>query len=116
MKIKFQADADLNENIVKGVLRKNPQIDFKTATEAGFEGLIDEAVLEDSSNEGRILVTHDRKTMPFHFAEFIKVKRCSGVLIVPKNAEISRVIEDLLLIWAASDAEEYNNSIRTIPL
>jgi hypothetical protein len=31
MKIKFQADADLNEDIVTGVLRRMPEIDFQTA-------------------------------------------------------------------------------------
>jgi predicted nuclease of predicted toxin-antitoxin system len=61
MKIKFQADADLNEDIVTGVLRRLPEIDFQTATEAGFEGLQDENVLEIASRENRILVTHDRR-------------------------------------------------------
>jgi len=33
MKIRFQADADLNEDIVSGVLRLEPSIDFQTAVE-----------------------------------------------------------------------------------
>jgi hypothetical protein len=37
MKIRFQADADLNEDIVTGVLRRVPEIDFQTATEAQLE-------------------------------------------------------------------------------
>ncbi len=41
MKIKFQADADLNEDIVTGVLRRVPEIDFQTATEAGLIGIPD---------------------------------------------------------------------------
>jgi hypothetical protein len=46
MKVKFQADADLNEDIVTGVLRRVPEIDFQTATEAGLQALKDENVLE----------------------------------------------------------------------
>jgi len=46
MKPKFQADADLNEDIVTGVLRRMPEIDFQTATEANLEGVPDENVLE----------------------------------------------------------------------
>jgi hypothetical protein len=30
VKLRFQADADLNEDIVKGVLRREPGIDFQT--------------------------------------------------------------------------------------
>ena len=36
MKLRFQADADLNEDIVKGVLRREPGIDFRTATSEGL--------------------------------------------------------------------------------
>lgn len=41
MKIRFQADADLNEDIVKGVLRRELGIDFRTATSAGLRSLSD---------------------------------------------------------------------------
>ena len=39
MKVRFQADADLNEDIVSGVLRRVPEIDFQTANEAELESL-----------------------------------------------------------------------------
>lgn len=117
MKIKFQADADLNEDIVKGVLRRMPEIDFQTVAEAGLGGLKDENVLAISSSKQRILVTHDRKTMPRHFAAFVENNICYGVLIVPQKPEIiSQIIEDLILIWFATETEEYINSIRSLPL
>lgn len=116
MKPRFQADADLNEDIVTGVLRRAPEIDFQTATEAGLQGLKDENVLEIASLEERILVSHDRKTMPKYFAEFISQNKCAGVIIVSKKLEINLVIEELILIWAASEAEEYVNSIRQLPI
>ena len=62
MKVSFQADADLNENIVRGVVRREPQIDFQTATAAGLPGLSDLDVLTMAASAGRILVSHDRKT------------------------------------------------------
>ncbi len=55
MKPKFQADADLNEDIVTGVLRRMPEIDFQTATEAALEGVPNENVLEIATRENRIL-------------------------------------------------------------
>jgi Domain of unknown function (DUF5615) len=110
------ADADLNEDIVTGVLRRVPEIDFQTASEAGLQGVKDENVLAIASREDRILVSHDRKTMPGHFAEFITQSKCAGVIIVSKKLEISIVIEEIILIWAASEAEEYINSIRQLPI
>ena len=116
MKIKFQADADLNEDIVSGVLRCFPAIDFQTATEAALEGIPDDQVLERAAQSGRVLVSHDRRTMPRHFAGFIQTKSSPGVLIVSKKRELRLLIEDLCLVWLASEPEEYINSIRQIPL
>ena len=115
MKIRFQADADLNEDIVAGVIRREPGIDFQTATEAELTGVLDEQVLAVAAREHRLLVTHDRKTMPAHFAEFIGREESPGVLIVSQRTSVAVVIEELLLIWEASEAEEYINRICKIP-
>jgi hypothetical protein len=45
MKIRYQADADLNEAIVKAIRRQAPEIDFQTAQAAGLEGIEDKEVL-----------------------------------------------------------------------
>lgn len=45
MKICYQADADLNQVIVTGVLRREPTVDFQTATAASLEGVKDSEVL-----------------------------------------------------------------------
>ena len=71
MNIRFQADADLNQIVVKATLRLEPSIDFQTAQAAGLIGLRDPDVLRLAAEQGRILVSHDRKTMPTHFGQFI---------------------------------------------
>jgi hypothetical protein len=38
MPIRFQADADFNQIIVSAVVRRYPEIDFRTATAAGLAG------------------------------------------------------------------------------
>jgi hypothetical protein len=116
MKVRFQADADLNEILVKAVLRREPSIDFRTAQAAGLSGLNDGDVLALAANAGRLLVTHDRRTMPGHFAAFIATETSAGVLIVPQKLPIMNVVEDLVLIWAASEAEEWHNRIFMLPL
>lgn len=39
MKVRYQADADLSELILKILLRRAPAIDFQTARTAGLTGL-----------------------------------------------------------------------------
>jgi len=116
MKVRFQADADLNQIIVKATLRREPIIDFQTAQAAKLFGLEDEDVLAIAAEEGRLLVTHDRKTIPHYFAEFIKYQVNPGVLIVPQKLPVARVVEELILIWTVTEAEEWINKIRSLPL
>jgi hypothetical protein len=54
--------------------------------------------------------------MPKHFANFVLQRVSPGVLIVPQSLEVRRAIEDVLLIWAASDAEQRQNVLDYLPL
>ena len=112
MRIRFLADADFNRKIVSGVLHQVPEIDFKLAPE--LNGLPDVQVLAYAAREGRNLVTHDRRTMPVHFGKFIQTQNCPGVFIIPQKIRIRRAIDELILFWAASDAEEHINTIRNL--
>jgi hypothetical protein len=114
--VRYQADADLNQVIVTGVLRQEPTIDFQTAFAAGLEGVKDPEVLAIAAQQERILVSYDRKTMPAEFAEFISNNQSSGVIIVSRKLPIEMVIEELLLIWAVSSAEEWVNRIAKLTL
>lgn len=116
MKPRFQADADLNQIIVKAVLRLEPSIDFQTAHVADLAGLDDPDVLKLAAQQGRILVSHDQKTMPKHFGQFIVSESSPGVLIVSQKLPVSQVAEDLFLVWLASEPEEWANCIRSLPL
>ena len=71
MKIRFLADYDFNAEIVDGLLRRESSIEIKTGFNAGLQGVPDPGVLVKAADEGRVLVTHDHRTMPRHFAEFI---------------------------------------------
>ncbi len=115
--IRFLADADLNEGIVTGCLRREPAMDFLSANEANLEGVPDPEVLALAAAENRILVSHDVRTMPTHFGRFLQARRSSpGVLLVPQRLPVADAIEELVLIWAASDAQEWANRIVVVPL
>ncbi|HTX39438.1 MAG TPA: DUF5615 family PIN-like protein [Bryobacteraceae bacterium] len=114
--IRFLADADLNLAILKGCRRREPAMDFLSANEAGLRGIADPEVLALAASQNRILVTHDLRTMPRHFAEFLLKQQLSpGVFLVSQDASVGDVVEDLVLIWAASDPAEWENRILRIP-
>ena len=116
MKVRFQADADLNQIIVLAAIRQEPAIDFQTALIAGLPGVADPEVLARAAKDGRVLVTHDRKTMPRHFAEFIARETSPGLLVIPQSLSVAAAVEELILIWSATEAKEWVNRISILPL
>jgi hypothetical protein len=116
VKVRFLADADLNRAIVSGVLRREPSVDFLTAQAAGLRGMNDPAVLELAAERQRVLVSHDAGTMPAHFRAFRNSgKHSAGVFLVPQSLDVGTAIDELLLIWLASEASEWENRLEWLP-
>jgi len=116
MKPRFLADADFNQKIVVGLLRREPSIDFQTASQGDVIGRPDPEVLAIAARENRILISHDRGTMPAHFIRFTATQSSPGLILVAQEVDIGTAIEDLLLIWAGSTLEEWQNKIGFVPL
>jgi hypothetical protein len=115
--IRYLADASLRDAIVGGCRRREPAMDFLSANDARLEGVLDPEVLAIAARQDRILVSHDFHTMPRHFADFIQAHGSSpGVILVPQYLPVGEAIAQLVLIWGASEADEWQNRIGTIPL
>ena len=117
MSIRIQADIDLKRIIADATLRREPGIDFQTAQAARLDNLDDEAVLRVMAAQSRILVSHDKRTMPQALASFVASGGTSpGVLLViPQNAPMREVVEVLIVIWADNRAKGWENLIVKIP-
>jgi predicted nuclease of predicted toxin-antitoxin system len=116
MRVKFQADADLDGRILRGLRRAAPEIDIRPAVDAGLPGLKDPEVLQIAADAERILVSQDRRTMPAHFARFSTGDQSPGVILLREATPISTAIEELVLIWSASEAKEWKGRLVWIPL
>lgn len=117
MKIRFLADADLNKGIVTGLLRREPSLDFLTAQAAGLRRMNDPEVLALATDLSRVLVSHDVGTMPVHFRAYRDAgKQSPGVFLVPQSLDIGTAIDELLLIWLASEASEWEGRVVWLPL
>jgi hypothetical protein len=111
MTLRFQADVHLNQLILRAACHREPALDFQTAEAAGLGSLPDPEVLDRAAAEGRVLLTHDHQTMPRHFAAFITARQSAGLLLIPQSLPIVSVVDDMLLICATMDAEEWRNLI-----
>ncbi|QMS90427.1 DUF5615 family PIN-like protein [Nostoc edaphicum CCNP1411] len=114
--ISYQADADLKQAIVTGVLRQERWIDFQTAKAAGLKGVKDSEVLAIAAQQERILVSHDLKTMPSEFRKFIRSNYSPGLIIVPQKLPVEVAIKELLMIWEIYSAEELVDLILIRPI
>lgn len=116
MRVRFQADADLDGRVLRGLRRTEPGADIRTAADAGLAGLEDSEVLKIAADSGRILVSQDRRTMPSHFDLYVAGAQSPGVILLREAIPISTAVEELALIWNVSEAAEWINRLVWIPL
>jgi hypothetical protein len=111
------ADEDVHGHIAGGVRRLEPTIDLMTVVEAGKSGASDAEVLDLAQAEDRLLVSHDRKTMrPAAEQRIADGTGITGLFLVRRDRPIKAVVEDLLLIWATTEAEDWRDLITFLPL
>ena len=114
---RFLSDHDLNEHIVTGVLRREPSLKWVRMRDVGLSDRSDAEVLTYASYHGYIVVSHDVNTMPSAAYERINAElKMSGLLMVNQRDPIGPIIESLLLIWSASEAEEWENQVGFLPI
>jgi hypothetical protein len=77
----------------------------------------DLALLALAAEHKRVLVSHDVGTMPAHPRAFRNAGRhSSGVFLIPQSLDVETAIDELLLIWMASEASEWEDRLVWLPL
>jgi len=90
-----------------GVQRRAANIDVARVQDVGLRTADDPAVLQWAADEGRVLMTHDIKTIPDFAHERVSAGLpMPGVLIVRSVLPIAVVIDELVIIEAASDPDD----------
>lgn len=108
--IRFLTDEDFSLQIVAEARRMEPGIDLLTAREAGLLHLGDPLVLAYAAQHDRVLLTNDVHTMPQHFADFLAAgRRSPGVLLIAQTLAIGRAVDAILLVWDASEPNEWRD-------
>jgi hypothetical protein len=111
------ADENFNNDIVRGLRRRAPDLDIVRVQDVELSGADDPAVLEWAAHEGRVLLTHDVSTITrFAYDRVRAGKSMSGVFEVSRNVAIRVAIEDILLIAEGSVEGEWEGQVRYLPL
>ena len=115
--VKLLVDQDFDHDILRGLVRRVPTLDVVTAYQIGFSAASDPELLAWAAEAGRVIITHDRKTMPSHTADRMAGgEKILGVIIVPQRRPMRQVINELEVVVMCSDENEWENIILYLPL
>jgi Domain of unknown function (DUF5615) len=119
MKPRFLLDEHVNRAIQRQLRRLDPQIEVVSIgdRDAPPSGTSDPDILGWLEENGYILVTENRSTIPVHLSDhFAAGRHTPGIFWIRPRVGIGAIIEELHLIWLASSAEEYRDRVLFIPL
>ncbi|MDT7541117.1 MAG: hypothetical protein QOE33_1021 [Acidobacteriota bacterium] len=115
--LRLATDENFNNRILRGLLRRKPDLDIVRVQDAGLIGKSDAEVLEWAAREGRVLFTHDVTTMWRSVSERIAAGLpMPAVFEVSQQIPIAQVIEDILLLAECSHEDEWEGQIIFLPL
>jgi predicted nuclease of predicted toxin-antitoxin system len=115
--IKLLADENLDNTIIRGLLRRNPDIDIIRVQDIGLSGEDDPVVLEWAANESRVLLTHDVATITrFAYERLAQDLAMPGVVEIRTDAPVGKVIEDIFIILECGVAEDLDGQVYYLPL
>lgn len=110
--LRLGTDENFRERIVRGLRRRQPDLDLARAQDEGLSGAADPDVLEWAAREGRVLLSHDFDTLIGHAWDRVRAGLAMpGVVAVPQNMSIGRAIDELELFAVASEEDEWNNQV-----
>ncbi|MBZ0306214.1 MAG: DUF5615 family PIN-like protein [Anaerolineae bacterium] len=114
--MKFLADENFNNDILRGVWRRIPDASFTRVQDTDIAGADDPRVLEYAVEQGYIVLSHDVNTMRGYFYDRITAELpVPGLFLVHKQTPIGEVIDALELIILASDESEWIGQATYIP-
>ena len=115
--LRLAADENFNNDIIRGLIRRKPDLDIIRIQDVGLSGADDPTILEWAAVQGRVLLTHDVSTLTKHAYERVAARRpMPGVFEVGPGVSVTAAIEDLLLVAECSLEGEWEGQVRYLPL
>ena len=110
-------DENFNNDVLRGLLRRNPTLDLARVQDAGLRSATDPAVLAWAARQSRVLVSHDVSTLTgFAYARVKAGQPMPGLIEVAQSVPMVTAIADLLLIAACGEPGEFEGQVLYLPL
>lgn len=115
--LRLAADENFNNDIVRGVLRRNPAVDIVRVQDVGLAGADDPSILDWAAKAGRVLLTHDVTTMTRYAYDRVEAgQSMPGIFEVSRNVPVGLAVEEILLLAECSLDKEWEGQVRYLPL
>ncbi|MCL4205443.1 MAG: DUF5615 family PIN-like protein [Pirellulaceae bacterium] len=115
--LRFLADENFKGEIVRGLLRRMPDLDLVRVQDIGLTGADDPSILDWAAEQERIVLTHDRATMPdFAYERVVAGEAMPGVIVLPRRLAVRQAIDELSLIATSSEVDEWQGFVLHLPL
>jgi Domain of unknown function (DUF5615) len=115
--LRLAADENFNNDIVRGLLRRKPDLDIVRVQDVGLCGADDASILEWAAQEDRVLLTHDVTTLTSFAYDRVRAGLpMPGVFEVSRAVPVGLAIEDILLLIECSVDGEWEGQVRYFPL
>jgi len=115
--LRLVADENLTNGIIRGLVRRNAQLDIVRVQDVGLSGADDPTILTWAAETGRVLLTHDIRTIPRYADQRIETGQpMPGVFVIPGFLSVGQVIDQLLLLVECSLEGEWEGQVCYLPL
>jgi len=115
--LRLLSDENFHGDIVRGLLLRQPDLDLQRVQDVGLRQWEDPEVLDWAANNNRILLTHDRATIPdFAYDRIIQEKIMPGVFVIHNRMPIRQAIDEILLLVECSQQTEWSDIILYLPM
>jgi hypothetical protein len=115
--MRFAADENFDGNILNGLRARMPDLDIVRIQDTNMYQSPDDKLLTWLADEGRILLTHDVRTMPRYVYERVRAGQpVPGVIEVHRRTPIGVAIDELEVAIGAGTPEDFENQVKYIPI
>ncbi|MFN3761866.1 MAG: DUF5615 family PIN-like protein [Anaerolineae bacterium] len=118
-RLRYLLDEHIPRAVQRQLRRRDLQIEVLTVGDPGApsSGTPDPEILAWIEENGYILVTENRRTLPAYLmAHFASGRHIPGLFWLRPRTSIGEIVEELYLIWQVCTAEEFFDQALYLPL
>lgn len=110
------ADENFRGAVIRGIFLRQKDLDLVRVQDVGLQELDDPTILSWAAENRRIIITHDKATMPdFAYKRVANEEVMPGLFVVDDRISIGQAIDELLPYAMYTEQQEWNQKVLYIP-